>query len=123
MAGAAENIGQLKYISLETFKKSGEGVKTPVWFVATEGVIYVATGRSTGKAKRIANNPRVRFAPCTFRGGIKGDWTEGSAEQLSGEEEISIMGLRKKKYGVMSLLSGLAGRSKGGMTVYRIKED
>lgn len=50
-----------KYLSLETFKKNGEGVKTPVWFAeesaadlaGSEAKLYVYTIGNTGKVKRI----------------------------------------------------------------------
>ena len=38
----AQFVGQ-KYISLETFKKNGQGVKTPVWFVLHEHALYAYT--------------------------------------------------------------------------------
>jgi PPOX class probable F420-dependent enzyme len=56
------------YISLETFKKSGEGVKTPVWFVAYRDALYVYTEADSWKVKRIRNNSRVRVAVCNVRG-------------------------------------------------------
>ena len=35
-------VGQ-KYVSIETFKKNGQGVKTPVWFVLHDNAFYVYT--------------------------------------------------------------------------------
>ena len=32
-----------KYINLETYKKDGTGVKTPVWFVTHNDFIYIIT--------------------------------------------------------------------------------
>jgi PPOX class probable F420-dependent enzyme len=61
-------------MSLETFRKNGEGVKTPVWFAEEDGALYVTTLSTTGKAKRIRNIPRVRIAPCDRSGNIEGDW-------------------------------------------------
>src|SRR5260370_23304631 len=71
-----------KYLNLETFKKSGQGVKTPVWFAAEPSVeldsndakLYVYTIGVSGKVKRIRNNPRVNVAPCDMRGELKGGW-------------------------------------------------
>ena len=34
-----------KYISMETFKKNGQGVKTPVWFVLHKRVLRVYESR------------------------------------------------------------------------------
>ena len=55
-------FGAQKYISLETFKKNGQGVKTPVWFVLQNDAFYVYTEADSWKVKRIRNNPRVRVA-------------------------------------------------------------
>ncbi|PYR40301.1 MAG: PPOX class F420-dependent oxidoreductase, partial [Acidobacteria bacterium] len=60
-------VGQ-KYVSIETFKKNGQGVKTPVWFVLHDNAFYVYTEADSWKVKRIRNNARVRVAPCGVRG-------------------------------------------------------
>ena len=57
-----------KYLSLETFRKSGQGVPTPVWFVQDGPALYISTEGSSGKVKRIRNNARVRIAPCDMWG-------------------------------------------------------
>ncbi len=43
------------YLNLETFRKNGSGVKTPVWFVEDCGVLYLRTDAASGKVKRIRN--------------------------------------------------------------------
>jgi uncharacterized protein len=103
--GFAAFAGQ-KYLILETFKKSGQGVKTPVWFAAEPSValdsndarLYVYTIGAAGKLKRIRNNPRVSVAPCDMRGGLKGEWVAARAEILSGAEADHGMQLLNKKY-------------------------
>lgn len=95
-----------KYLSLETFKKNGEGVKTPVWFAADprtdlagdKARLFIYTIGNTGKVKRIRNNPRVRIAPCTMRGELLGEWVDARAEIVTGEEAAYGMGLLYKKY-------------------------
>jgi PPOX class probable F420-dependent enzyme len=95
-----------KYLNLETFKKSGEGVRTPVWFAADPSAnldssaakLYVYTIGNTGKVKRIHNNPRVRIAPCDARGRLRGEWVEARAEIVTGEEAQRGMDLLNKKY-------------------------
>ncbi len=58
------------YISLTTFRKSGEGVATPVWFAIDGDRLYVVTPLDSGKIKRIRNNPRVTLAPSDGRGKV-----------------------------------------------------
>jgi uncharacterized protein len=92
-----------KYINLETFRKNGQGVRTPVWFAGEpeQGVpekLYVYSTADSGKAKRIRNNPRVRVAPCDVRGKLLGDWIDAIATIVSGEEAEHGMQLLNKKY-------------------------
>ncbi len=88
-----------KYLSLETFKRDGQGVKTPVWFVLREtGAFYVYTEARSWKVSRIRNNPRVRIAPCDMRGNVTGEWQEATAQIVSGEEEQAANRLLDRKY-------------------------
>ena len=88
----ASGFGHLnghKYALIVTYKRSGEGVPTPVWFgVDDQGRFYCRTGKQAAKVKRIRNNPRVRVAPCTVRGVPKGAYAEGAARlvDVSGED-------------------------------------
>ncbi|PYT73916.1 MAG: PPOX class F420-dependent oxidoreductase [Acidobacteria bacterium] len=100
------SFARQKYLNLETFKKNGQGVKTPVWFAAepslqldsNDAKLYVYTLGVSGKVKRIRNNPRVKVAPCDMRGGLKGDWVRARAEILTGAEAQHGMQLLNKKY-------------------------
>jgi PPOX class probable F420-dependent enzyme len=76
MATTAE-LAREPYISLETFKKDGTGVKTPVWCAGLDGTIVIFTDGTSYKVKRLRNDPRVRVAPCDVRGNVRGPWTEG----------------------------------------------
>jgi PPOX class probable F420-dependent enzyme len=95
-----------KYLNLETFKKSGDGVKTPVWFAAdpatnlasSDAKLYLYTIGVSGKVKRVRNNPRVKIAPCDMRGNVLGEWVEARAEIVSGEEAARGTQLLNKKY-------------------------
>lgn len=71
-----------KYVSLTTFRKSGVGVVTPVWFAERGDRLYVKTRIESGKSKRIRNNPSVRVAPCTIRGTVTGPEFHGTARVL-----------------------------------------
>ncbi|HKS72362.1 MAG TPA: PPOX class F420-dependent oxidoreductase [Terriglobales bacterium] len=66
-----EIAGQ-KYLSLGTFRKNGNAVRTPIWFGEQNDRLYVMTRPDSGKCKRIRNNPQVQLAPCTMRGRITG---------------------------------------------------
>jgi len=92
-----------KYLNLETFRKNGQGVRTPVWFAADPAggvpqTLCVYSTADSGKSKRIRNDPRVRVAPCDARGNLRGDWIEARAEIVTGDAAQHGMGLLNKKY-------------------------
>jgi|ERR1035438_2114701 PPOX class probable F420-dependent enzyme len=101
--GFAALVGH-KYLSLETFKKSGEGVRTPVWFAGDPSSgfsptkLYIYTVDNTGKVKRMRNNPRVKIAPCDGGGKIQGEWVDATATIVTGQEAARGMRLLNKKY-------------------------
>ena len=123
MSDRISSIADQKYINLETFRKNGEGVKTPVWFVTESNKIYVITRESTGKVKRLANNSKVNFAVCSFKGDIQGEWISGNATLVTGDEAKNAIKLRKKKYGFKALLAGFMTKAKGELVVYSISLD
>ncbi|MFN3655021.1 MAG: PPOX class F420-dependent oxidoreductase [Candidatus Nitrosotenuis sp.] len=95
-----------KYINLETYKKNGQAVRTPVWFVISENQIFVTTRPDTGKVKRIRNNQKVKIMPCGMKGEPKGDWIEGTARFANETESQNAVNLRNKKYGFKAKLVG-----------------
>ncbi len=87
-----------KYISLTTFRKTGAGVATPVWFGEDNGKLYVMTRSDMGKTKRIRNNPQVRVAPCTIRGKVTGPEFAATARILPPEEQARARQAINRKY-------------------------
>jgi PPOX class probable F420-dependent enzyme len=87
-----------KYISLTTFRKSGVGVATPVWFGEDAGKLYVMTRSDMGKTKRIRNNSQVTVAPCTIRGKVTGPVSKAVARILGSEDQAHARQLINAKY-------------------------
>ena len=100
-------FGDQKYISLETFKKNGQGVKTPVWFVLHRNALYMYTEADSWKVQRIRNNPRVRVAACNIRGDIKGPWLDATASLVEGDERLAADKLLDRKYFLKRLFNFL----------------
>ena len=119
MGNQLEQFLDQKYINLETYKKDGTPVRTPVWFVIDNDLIYVITRESTGKVKRLKNNHDVRIVLCSFKGEPKNEWIKGKAEKIMGEKADIAIKLRKKKYGMSARLVGLL--RKGNSIVYSIE--
>ena len=94
-----------KYINLETYRKNGQGVRTPVWFVERDkddgSVLYVRTSDDTGKYKRVRKNPSVQIAPCDMRGTVKDKWIKGEARITGEEEKLKAFKMLEKKYGLL----------------------
>jgi hypothetical protein len=99
-----------KYISVESFKKNGDGVKTPVWFVLHNGVFYVYTEADSWKVKRIRNNPRVRVAVCNVRGTVKGPWLDATAAIIEGDERRAADKLLDRKYFLKVIANLIPGK-------------
>ena len=89
-----------KYMSLTTFRKTGEAVLTPVWFAESGGVVYVGTNVDAGKIKRIRHTERVTLAACTMSGKLTGEEIEGKARVVIEPEEFRVAeNALAKKYG------------------------
>jgi uncharacterized protein len=108
-------LDRYRYLSLATFRKNGAEVKTPVWFAAADGKLYVFTSGESGKVKRLRSSSRVRIAPSDARGRARGLWRDATARIVT--EPASIERARvalRAKYGwqmwLTDLVSRLAGR-------------
>lgn len=105
------------FLNLETFRKNGAGVRTPVWFAADPATdirsgaakLYIYTVENTGKVKRVRNNPRVRVAPCNRTGKLEGEWMDASARVVEGAEAALGLKLLSQKYFLKRLFDLFAG--------------
>ena len=94
-----------QFLTVETFRKNGQGVKTPVWFAEEDGTFYVWTGASSGKIKRARRNPDVRIAPSKADGTPLGQWVAAKACSDDSPAAIDhITKLMRKKYGLTFML-------------------
>ena len=116
-----EEIESEKYISVETYRKNGDSVKTPVWFTIKDNQIFVVTRDQTGKVKRLKNNTQVKIATCTIKGVIKGKWISGTAEILDMEKTKEAVKRRDKKYGFFSKMARFLTKNKGELLAFSIK--
>jgi len=68
-----------EFLSLETYRKNGETIKSPMWFAQDNDALYLWTMADTSKVKRIRNNPHVNIAPCKRMGAVTGEWMTAHA--------------------------------------------
>ena len=98
-----------QYMNIETYRKSGAGVQTPVWFIEYNGELCFTTEAASGKVKRLRRNPRVMVAPCRVNGDLLGDWYPADARFMMAEETGIVKKVYSRKYGVMKLFFDLMG--------------
>lgn len=112
-----------QYLNIETFRKNGVGVKTPVWFVQDGGTIFVRTVANSGKVKRIRNNPQVNIAACKVDGALLGEWASAVTREVTDEEtDRKVNRLLGKKYGLMKMIFAIGAALQGRKyTVLEIK--
>lgn len=99
-----------RYLNLESVKRDGTPVQTPVWFAEEHGVLYVYTLANAGKVKRIRRNPRIRLAPCTMRGQVTGPWMEAEATIVDATTAVHGHALLRQKYGWMKGIGDVFSR-------------
>lgn len=112
------------YLNLETFRKNGASMKTPVWFVQDGEILYVRTVANSGKVKRIRNNRQVNIAPCKVDGTLLGEWVSATAREVKDKDiERKVECLLGKKYGLMkTMFAVLSVLSRRKGTILEIKE-
>ena len=92
-------LSPYEFVLLTTFRTSGVGVPTAMWFAYEHGKLYMVTGRSTGKLKRIRTTSRVLVAPCDWMGNVLGPQVEGYARELPVAEHAHANAVLAQKYG------------------------
>ena len=102
---ALTQFANQRYLNIETYRKTGKAVATPMWFAEENGTFYIYSLANAGKVKRIRNNPKVRIVPCDARGKPKGKWVEARARIL--DEPGAALGhkLLSERYGWMKRLA------------------
>ncbi len=108
-------IGDERYINLESFKRDGSGVKTPVWCAPCDGKVVVFSAADSFKVKRVRRNPRIRVAKCDVRGKVLGPWQEAVCAIVEdAERQKRAYAALRSKYGiqmrVLDFFSRLAGK-------------
>jgi len=100
-------LGREKFVSLTTFRRSGDAVSTPVWIAQDGDALVVTTAEQTGKVKRLRNDPRVQLRPCARTGRVR-DYTitvSGRAEIVTDDENRSrLTEVIRRKYGLEFLV-------------------
>ncbi len=100
-------ISDEKYVLLTTYRKNGDAVPTPIWIVGLpDGTAGFTTEATSGKVKRIGNNPSVTLQPCSIRGSVHPGSTvvKATAEVLLDADARPIKAAIRRKYKIVTLL-------------------
>jgi uncharacterized protein len=102
-----------KFANLTTLRKNGQEVTTPVWFAKLGDNVYVVTTQSTGKVKRLRNNPAAQLGPSDQRGKPLGPQVAVVGRLLSEGEYAPVLQALNAKYGLMKRVIDLMLKLRG----------
>ena len=96
-------LGDKAFVSLTTFRKSGERISTPVWVARDRDALIVLTPEESGKIKRLRNNAQVEIRPASRMGKVVdgSEAVSGVAEIITDTSTIArLTHVIQKKYGL-----------------------
>jgi len=116
-----------KFVSMTTFKRSGEAVATTLWIAHNEDYLFVWTPAESWKVKRVRNNPRVTLTPCGRFGKLRkgASPVDGIADVITDPATVHrCAGVIARKYGLqyrlVTLVERLAARGAKPRVILRI---
>lgn len=122
-----ESLAAEPFVSLTTFRRSGEQVATPVWVARDGDALVVTTPAGSGKVKRLRHDPRVLLQPCGRRGALKEGSTEvaGTAAILDAERNVAdltrpFLAKYKVEYRVVMLVERIMAKGSRRRVILRI---
>jgi PPOX class probable F420-dependent enzyme len=116
---AIDTLGREKWVLLETRKRDGSWVGTPVSIVQADGRLFFRSYDASGKAKRMRNFPEVRVTPSNYRGKTTGATRTGTTRLLSDDESGPVRALLAAKYPILhGRLVPAMHRRKGWTTLH-----
>ncbi len=106
-------------VLLETRRKDGRWVATPVSVASDGRRLFFRTYDASGKAKRLRNFSDVRVSPCDLRGRRSGPTVEGTARLLEGVEAEYARRLLARRFPLLhGVLVPLTHRLRGWTTLH-----
>lgn len=130
MPDDVSSLADEKFVSLTTFKKSGEKVAGAMWLARDGDAVVMWTPADSWKVKRLRRDSRVELTPCGRTGKVP-DGAEvicGSAVvDADPAETARVERLIKTKYGfefyVITVLERIVARGKKDRVAVRITID
>lgn len=94
-----DHLGAERFVSLVTFRGSGDPVATPVWFAPFDHSLVVGTFRDSGKVKRLRAGSDAQIAACNFRGLVRGPYVDVAAHIMDPGTQFAAAAALEEKYG------------------------
>jgi uncharacterized protein len=116
--GKLAQFANRKYLNLESYRRDGRGVRTPLWFAEENGALYFYTLADSYKVKRIGANPRVRVVPCDMRGNVEGEWVDATVRRLDVVESRRVDELLDRKYGLVKRIGNFFSKFRARERAY-----
>ena len=122
MNEAASQFENQDFMNLETFYESGKGVKTPVWFVQEDNVLWVRTVADSYKVQRLRSTHKANVVPSDRVGGPLGEWVAAQGDEINDEATHKrVNNLLNKKYGLQKkAFDAMGAVQRNKMTTLRI---
>lgn len=119
-----ESMSNTIFVSLTTYRKNGQPVATPLSkLTICDEKLYLVTGVTTGKMKRLKHTKHVQIAPCKHDGTITGKVVDAEARILDEKEvqELFNVGILKLNL-IMRFFNFLRDLRAGGNVYLEISE-
>lgn len=114
-----EPLVRQRTVLLTTYRRDGTPVGTPVHIIVDGDRAFVRTWDTTGKLKRIRNDPSVEVCPSTVGGRPTGPAIRARARVLEGDESAYAGRMLARKYPVLhGFLIPLVHRLRGNETIH-----
>ena len=124
------DLADESFVSLTTFKRSGEGVPTTVWIARDGDALYVSTPAGSGKVKRLRIDSRVELRPSSRLGKVADDAPVAYGVARIDESDTTEDALNEvfiTKYGlefrIMMGIEKLGSKKSSGRVILRITAD
>ena len=91
-------LGTARYLLLESERRDGTQVATPMFFAILDEAIVVRTEAKSAKVRRIRDRPIVRVGPCSIRGKPLAGYFECMARFLALEEQLLAEAALRRKH-------------------------
>ena len=121
------SLADEKFVSLTTWKKSGEKVASAMWLARDGDALVMWTPADSWKVKRLRRDNRVELTPCGRTGKVNGDAETiyGSAiVDVDPAEPARVKELIKTKYGfefhMITFLERIIARGSKDRVVVRV---